>query len=67
MNTLEAAWRTLARVIRAFYNGTQEESRYRGTVYDGMIALLQYFRLKYDEEEVRQINERLDALEKQSK
>jgi len=63
MDTLEAARRTLARIVRAFYNGQLDEGTYRGTVY-GMGTLLQYFRLKYDEEEIRLINKRLDEIEK---
>ena len=63
MDSLEAARRTLARIVRAFYNGQLDESTYRGTVY-GFGTLLQFFRLKYDEEEIRTMNARLDELEK---
>ena len=63
MDTLEAARRTLARVVRAFYNGQLNEVTYRGTVY-GFSTLLQYFRLKFDADEIRNINARLDELEK---
>ena len=63
MDSLEAARRTLARIVRAFYNGQLDESTYRGTVY-GFGTLLQFFRLRYNEEEIRNMNARLDELEK---
>ena len=65
MDTLEHARRSLARIIKAYYGGRLDESVYRDTVY-GMTALLAYFKAGIELEEVKQIEDRLDALEKRS-
>jgi hypothetical protein len=44
VQTLPAARRSLARLVREYYFGNVEEARYRGTVY-GLNALLAYYRL----------------------
>lgn len=65
MDTLEHARRSLARIIKAYYAGALDEGIYRGTVY-GMGTLLAYFKAGIELEEVKQIEDRLDALEKQA-